>query len=349
MMMKTIPLFIFFVILLLYFPDALNAQTPAREENPPPAPAGRKGNPVWYVGFRSGALWGRTHELVYQSTGSGDLLSRLDWELKPLVYAGAVLGIGPGESGKQSGFFAELGAAAGLPMENGNFEDRDWEYVSEPQRLTKFSRHPSATEQALLLDGRVGISLPLRYRLSFSLFLFFSWNHFSWLGRDGYGQYTQGPYDSPGRYPTRPWGSDIPKDYDSFRGKDVIRYTQDWFIPGLGGGFNFPLVERLDGGVSLLVSPLAFAVDTDEHLLRKIVFRNYLKGGFFFEGSCFLAFSVSPRARLLIRTAYRVITGLRGDTYMWQPGDVLTGVIYDSAGADISYGSVELAFEWFFR
>jgi outer membrane protease len=364
MVVRIIPLFFFFVILVSgpprpvnaqalaadESPPAMNAGTGAEDESPPGAApeaasgAGKKGNHVFSLGFKSGVLWGSSRELVYHGADSGDLLSRLDWELHPLFYFGAILGIGPGEPESQGGFFADLGFAAGIPMDNGTLEDRDWEYPAAPQRLTKFSSHPSATEQALLFDCRVGLSLPLGSRSVFSLFLFFSWSHFRWLGRDGYSQYTAGPGDSSGTYPKRPWGSDLAKDYAAFRGKHVIRYTQDWLIPGLGGGLDFPLTDRLGAGLSLLLSPLVFAVDNDEHLLKGLVFRDYLKGGFFLESSLFLAFSLSSNARLLIKTSYRMITGLRGDAYI-KEGGVWT-CDPGSAGADMSCAGAELVFEW---
>jgi outer membrane protease len=345
-MVKIIPFFAFFVI-LFSLPLPLRAES-AAQGGPPEAPVRKQGNYVFSLGFKSGILRGSTRELVYQNTGSGDLLSRLDWELHPLYYLGANLGIGPREPKKRGGFFAGLGFAAGIPLDNGTLEDRDWEYSLEPQRLTKFSSHPSSTERCLLLDYRAGFSLPLGRGFAASLFIFFSWNHFSWTARDGYAQYTQGPHNTPGAYPERPWGSDLPKDYGSFRGKQVIRYTQDWFIPGLGGSLDFPLPGNFDGGFSVLISPLVFAVDNDEHLLTHWVYRNYVNGGFFFEGSFSLAFSVSRTARLRLKTSYSVITGIRGDTYIWFKG-VLSNDISDAAGIDMSYAGVELVFEWFFR
>jgi outer membrane protease len=284
------------------------------------------------LGFKSGVLWGGTREQVFRRAGSDDLLSRLDWELKPLVYFGAVLGM-RSAGRKERGVFQDLGISVGVPMDNGILEDRDWRI---PGVLTDFSRHPAAILNALLLDYRLGFSLPAGYRSSLKFFLFFSWNHFSWLGRDGYSQYT---------YPL-PWTPGFPKDYASFRGKNVIRYTQDWVVPGLGWGMDFSLLKNLDAGVSLLFSPLVFAMDKDEHLLNDAVYRDYLWGGFFLEASFSLALSFSPGTRLRVKTASRVISGSRGNIYEWNPSHIFVGGYADSAGAYISYVSAELTFEW---
>ncbi|MDR1212033.1 MAG: omptin family outer membrane protease [Spirochaetaceae bacterium] len=332
-MVKNISFFAFLVILFVYIPFRGAADTGTAGKDPPgdPPPGGH----IWSLGFRSGVLWGGTREQVFREAGSDDLLSRLDWELKPLVYFGAVLGMDSAGKKERGGFFQDLGLSVGVPMDNGTLEDRDWEI---PGVLTQFSRHPAATINALLLDYRLGFSLPAGYRSSFNFFLFFSWNHFSWVGRDGYGQYTD---------PPAPWTPGIPKDYNRFRGKDVIRYAQDWVVPGLGWGMDFSLLKNLDAGVSLLFSPLVLAVDKDEHFLNKdTVFRDYLWGGFFLEASFSFALALSPGTRLRVKTASRVISGSRGNTYIWQPRDVFLGGSADTAGAYISYVSAELTFEW---
>ncbi|MDR1430352.1 MAG: omptin family outer membrane protease [Spirochaetaceae bacterium] len=340
--MKNIPLFAFLVILFLYTPLPGIADTGAEAQDTPEEPV--SGGYVWSLAYKNGVLWGNSRELVYHHAGSGDLKSRLDWELKPLVYFGMVLGVQSRERKTQGGFFSDIGLSTGFPLNSGTLEDRDW-LNTEPGVLTHFSSHPSSTENALLLDYRLGLSLPAGYHSLFNLFLFFSWNHFRWTARDGYSQ-----YPSELAAPYSPWNPDITKDYGSFRGKRVIRYTQDWMAAGLGLGLDFPLGKGLESGVSLLASPLVLVLDKDEHFLNKdTVFRDYLWGGVFLDASFFFAFSLSPKAWLLLKGSYRVITGSRGSTYVWQPADVFYGSSADTAGANISYASAELMFEWTFR
>ncbi|MDR0389156.1 MAG: omptin family outer membrane protease, partial [Spirochaetaceae bacterium] len=188
---------------------------------------------------------------------------------------------------------------------------------------------------------RLGFSLPAGYGSFVNFFGFVLWNHFSWLARDGYRQYCSVSWPPP-------WTPAIPKDYDRFRGEKVIRYTQDWIIPGLGLSLSFPLSENFEAGASVLASPLLLVIDKDQHILRDLVFRDYLAGGFFFETSIFLAVSFSPRTRLLVKSAYRGASGSRGNAYIYDTNDVFMGSSADTAGANMSYGSVEFVFEWLF-
>jgi outer membrane protease len=168
--------------------------------------------------------------------------------------------------------------------------------------------------------------------------------YFSWEGRDGYYQYTNGPgetgYDPP------PWKPDTPKAplYGT-----VIRYAQNWFSLGLGGAFGFSFSRRFDAEFALLLSPLVYAADRDEHLRKNEDFYDSFAEGFFFEGSGSLGFSFSRRTRLMLRLAYRSISGSRGDSYRY---DAPSGILIDKypygAGAAVSFFSAGLMFEYGF-
>jgi outer membrane protease len=102
---------------------------------------------------------------------------------------------------------------------------------------------------------------------------------------------------------------------------------------------------------SLLFSPLVYAAARDEHLRQKppLDFYDYFSEGLFFESSGSVGFNFSSRTKLMLRLAYRSISGSRGDTYEYaMPSGIPIGQYPYSAGAAISFFSAGLMFQYGF-
>jgi outer membrane protease len=276
-----------------------------------------------------GILWGTSHEIVYNDSRSSRYLSELQWQIQPLWYAGLSTTFGLADPFKRLGFFADLGLKAGLPVETGRMEDRDWFPIVEPSgSLTHFSSHDNKTTLAFMADLGGGFSSPLTsvflfnvsLRISYMLFRFQAWN-----GYVQYGQYAQldplskrenGNWGKNTSDTAVPWRADWYK--EAVPGK-LMTYDQHWiFVSPRAGLILKP--GRFTIEAALSVSPLSFCYAFDDHILRGITFTEIMLPGFFIEpeGSVFFAFNENFSAGLEV--SYRHTGELKGNSRTTEHG-----------------------------
>jgi outer membrane protease len=320
--MKNIAVFIFFVSILpvpaavFSLPSFLSGYTPSLE-------------------FDTGILYGHAEELVYAP--GGGRISRLDWEMKPLFYAGTVLDFSRADPLERAGFFVSLSMKFGIPAVTGVMEDRDWDNQG---LLTDFSRHDNHTEGAVLLDGLLGLSLPFRSLMVFSVYGAFSWMHFNWAGRDGYGQYLERVnYD-----PAIPVHS-LPK--EPYAGT-VITYTQDWLFFSPGVSVLLPLSSLLFLKLSFQGSPFVYCAARDSHITTTTEFRDRILWGLYLEPGAELGFTFHRRCSLSLSVSYRMLDGNRGTSWLRSAGHGQNGFftkLADQSGAAIHALDAGLSFK----
>ena len=254
-----------------------------------------------------GMLNGQTKEIVYKDSVSSDFLSELQWNMKPLFYAGLAADFGPVNNFGRHGFIANLSLKLGIPQRTGIMEDRDWEdcYWLPSGTLTKYSRHDNFSERAITADISLGYSFPFFSFIAMGINLDFSYMHFYWIARDGYRQYLK---------TGQTWSDEIQK--VNFEGK-VLEYTQNWFIlsPGVFIKFRFGSYFSLNGNFNY--SPLIYCADRDDHLLINKTFLDYLYYGHYLKGSGGITFSPLDNLDLTLFLSYSSITDSRGDTYIY--------------------------------
>jgi len=170
-------------------------------------------NYAFSLGTQFGFVHGMALEYVYPTDTKGELLSELTWGMKPVFYYGFQFDLSRIDLMSSPGFFASASLKVGIPGDSGVMEDRDW-MSTENDDLTHFSHHTNKTREFLWLDAAVGASIPVRSLFYLKPFISGSWMHFSFTGRDGYGEY--------------------PSETTSFEGMEVIRYKQDWFLIATG-------------------------------------------------------------------------------------------------------------------
>jgi outer membrane protease len=266
----------------------------------------------------AGFLYGRGEEILYKYPGEEVQLSQLLWNVKPLFYYGAALDLSQIRPFEKAGFFSSLSLKFGFPGKTGIMEDRDW--MTSKDELTNYSLSDNYTNQALLLDFLLGLSLPLGPRGRIKLFWSFSWMSFHWTGRDGYVRYSANG-DTP---------LDDSVEQTPLYGPSII-YAQDWLLSSPGLAVEVPLFPRFRVNFSFQVSPLAFCVARDDHVMRFLEFQDYVSGGLFLEPRGDFIFSFRERFELSLSVSYRHIRGAHGESYGRNTGPGGTVFFYKSA------------------
>jgi len=283
-----------------------------------------------------GVINGQANEIVYKDSYSGMFESELQWDMKPIIYAGLAADLGPANSFAKHGFVGNLSFKFGIPQRAGIMEDRDWQYENSGA-LTNYSRHDNFSERTITADLTLGYSFPLLNFMALGLNLDFSYTHFYWIAKNGYYQYLEQD-DFGNILPGQTWTDDIQK--VPMKGK-LIEYSQNWFIfsPGVFIKLRLGTLFSLNGNFNY--SPFIYCADRDEHLLRNTTFLDYLYYGHYLKGSGGITFSPLDYLDLTLFLSYSSITDSRGDTY-------INSVKY-SGIAGGGYAAFELGFSARFR
>jgi outer membrane protease len=263
-----------------------------------------------------GILYGTSYEIVYYSDSSRRYLSELQWNIKPLFFAGLSAELGPRDPLNGFAFFTGLEIKAGFPGTTGVMEDRDWfpNVPSAPGALTHFSSHETRAKAAFLADLGGGVSFPLGTIAAVKLSLRFSYMYFKNEAWNGYTQYGSNPTNTS--QDCEPWQSDWNKVY---RNGLLVDYTQHWFIASPAVALVVP-GEHLSFSFSAALSPAVACIAFDNHFLRNLLTHERMIGGIFFETEENLFFAFSDALGIGLSLSYRYINGTRGDRYDTENG-----------------------------
>ncbi|GHU68042.1 outer membrane protease [Spirochaetia bacterium] len=292
-----------------------------------------------------GILWGQAEEIVYKNADTGEKLSQLLWDLKPLVYAGMDLEFGPKKPWIKSGFFAEAAIKYGFPLETGNMEDRDWQAAAESY-LTNYSKHNAFIQNngAVIFDFSAGYSWAMPIPVYLRAFADFSYIHLAWNSRDGYLQYPN--YPNP-NYNDDPWNENLPK-FPVYG--PAINYEQNWLIlsPGLSAGLQGS--DYFSLRFFALVSPLIRSVNIDDHLQssKVIHYEDYLFGGLAFKYGTEISFYPFERWEFLFAADFHRINGSRGSTYKKAGTSNYYSEYKNGGGGGFSMGNLKLSGKYHF-
>jgi outer membrane protease len=271
-----------------------------------------------------GLLYGYGEEIVYKYPEKDIHLSQLLWNMKPLFYAGGVLDFSRVNPMEGPGFLASLSLKSGFPGTTGIMEDRDWNAPGDV--LSNYSRSDNYTNRALLFDGLLGMTIPLKSFALLTLYWGFSWMSFQWTGRDGYLKY---PRDQWGNYQyDQPLDDSV--DEVAMIGPSIT-YSQDWFFTYPGLALRIPLPRRFGVEFSFQISPLVFCFARDNHLLAADEYEDYVFGGLCLEPRGNITFAPTGRFELSLYAAYRFIKGARGDSYSRDTGAGKNGEFYQQS------------------
>lgn len=258
-------------------------------------------SPFW------GLELGDTRELVYSSNL---VLSELLWPILPAIQWGL-----EGEYRYRDSFYFSASLNSALPGQTGSMIDRDWmNILSHPGNrdlhyLTHFSAHEAWLEQGLVFTARTGGKFPKNSDLQFYTGLAFSYRLYNWTATNGYTQYAQKNGDI-----YEEWQADLPKTPMYGPG---INYRQQWLLFGFELGGRFPIGEKTDIGLALLLYPLAQYQGFDHHIKRDNYFVDSTENTLMFQGRIALHFELSAKKMFFTEFAYSLVPKSRGDTIVF--------------------------------
>jgi outer membrane protease len=290
----------------------------------------------WSIDNSLGLTYGHARELVYQYTGSKDLMSELVWPQEGLIYYGTSLQYNYGKRAF-AGFYTTLSVRFGFSMQSGTITDKDWlgQDANGSYFLTHFSAHDAISEHTQWVDAAIGygfmFSNSVVIRTGFSASLM----NLHWIARDGYTQYGTNISE-----PYSPWSSSFPK--VSIYGTGIA-YWQNWLSLAPVLEILWQATDRLSllAGSSLFI--LNSCSDQDDHYLRLYQFTEKMAGGFGLEPRLALTYQLVSNVSLGFDASWRYITGLRGNTTIMEIGSgIKDGPYADTAGADYSVGRAAL-------
>lgn len=219
------------------------------------------------MGSMLDVLYGTMGEYVFASQNAvsapdSNLLSQLDWDMKPVVMAGLKL-----EMTLPYSITAAFRFAGALPMTSGGMVNRDWLAgdnrlnPNDPESPTHYSEHTNYLLGGYTSDVSVGYRF-YSYTWHIKPMIGFKAHYFTFDGRDGFGNYPSGDM--------RFYGT-------------VISYRQYYRIPyiGLAGGWRHH--DRGSIGITTRYSPFVYADAIDHHYTRRLEFFDFLKKGMYWD------------------------------------------------------------------
>jgi outer membrane protease len=259
-----------------------------------------------YAEGTMGFLVGTGDELLYQPDGSDNYISRLVWDIKPLFYYGLALGFEPKDAARTAGLFAELGIRSGLSGGNsGNMRDYDWIGGSG---LSHYSEHEAVIERAVLVDLRIGVSVPAFSSVYMRLYGGIEYDNILWTAQNGFFRYpSQSP--SEGKF-TGPVGN----------------YVQGWLVayPGVSAYIDF---APFTADISFAISPLLRMDAVDNHLLlidntsgRFSNYRFSAEGELYLKPSCKLTLVPSAGVSFSLIYSFTWFKSGKGDCFLQNTG-----------------------------
>ncbi len=249
----------------------------------------------WSVSADSGMFFGMLYEYVFIARDSdgqyNDTLSRLDWQLNPLVYCGFSL-----DAELFHNFTLGLGTWLGLPALLGYMEDRDWDanngdYIS-------FSHHDNFLINAVFVDFNIGYNVINTDSFVLVPLLGFNYKHFRMAGRDGYQE------QPPGSVPNTLSGV-------------LITYEQNYYIPYVGVKTFWSPVQLLSLQFFACYSPMVFGFNIDNHL-HPSVRADYIDvplWGNYLSVDIVVYLNLMNDWSLKLHAGYMYITKFKGDIY----------------------------------
>ncbi|MBN1524757.1 MAG: omptin family outer membrane protease [Spirochaetales bacterium] len=279
----------------------------------------------------TGMLFGEMQEYVYYDNyNDGNInymLSRLDWDIMPSVYAGltASMRIAPR-------WYMGFGAWFGFPMRSGYMEDRDWDLPNENPpfngELGRISTHDNFIEHTVFADINAGYGVIEEVGMILSLSLGFTYRRFSFSGKNGSFLDYDGVSPPSGTYPEM----------------TVITYEQNWFIAYLGGEFMAALTDILSIRLCVTASPfMSFVFGRDRHITNNEEFHDYPQFGFRTSGSAALQVDLLDSVLLSVNGIINYAPSLQGISF---DGPIGSDSFIPSYG--INGGASELTFGFSF-
>ena len=234
--------------------------------------------------FDTGILYGMIQEYVYTDNRT---LSKLDWDLKPLVYAGFSI------VGTYNNILLSFASWHGCNSNLGLMEDYDW---VEPGTLTHYSRHSNVLEKAVFTEISTGVRIINTGTFSFSTIAGFNYSLVKMSARNGYIEYPPGSLR------------------EDVYGLGII-YEQKYYIPYLGLALT-----KMYGDNSGIIAAIKFSFfgtckAVDNHIKTGIDYYDRVESVRFIHVEAGVFYNISDNTRFFISPAYTFIPEQSGNSY----------------------------------
>lgn len=266
-----------------------------------------------------GALFGTAYERVYVPAVREFKLSELVWDLKGIALAGVEGSLGFGDR-----FRVNVGYRVAVSAGSGMMVDRDWQYLwaDTDAEWTDKSWGDVVLDSGSILDLNLAVRGYRAGAVALSGILGYKRDAWKWSDRGG--QYIYSDIENGG---WRDYTGSFPE------GEVGITYEQVYSVPYFGVGADAAW-GAFQMHTHLLYSPWAGASDTDNHLMREILFKGDFAGGNFFGCSLSGSWRFTPRIYVAAALEYQKFGEIRGDV------SIRAGSVRQKA---VDGGSVELA------
>jgi len=282
------------------------------------------------LGTSIGLVEGTATELaISYPNGRKFKLSELTWDIKDVVMAGVYGSVGLGRR-----FRLNLGVWSALIEGNGTMVDRDWDYSESDSAFLKpndgnwthESRHPDTSlDKGILVDLNLSVLALPAGPFSLRGIVGFKHDTWKWSARGGTYVYSfEGFRDITGSFP---------------EGVQVITYEQQYSIPYIGVGASWTR-SAFQLETHLLVSPVVFASDKDEHVLRAVTFEGEFSGGKYIGLGLNATWAFARHWATTLGVEYQKIPEITGDISI--AGSEGSGLFRGGGGVAMSATSVIL-------
>ncbi|MDR0472128.1 MAG: omptin family outer membrane protease [Treponema sp.] len=247
-------------------------------------------------------------EIVYKDSSSGDVMSKIDWDIRFHAAAGTGFLLEPVNP------FRKISLSLGgiimwnLPVNNRTITDTDWE---EDGSKFSYGETVASTISGTEAEGRIALVFPVRGKFIIEPAAELWYGRHAVLAHDGWTK--QVP-------PGEPWNDDA----EIFPLYGVsMEYIQEWiaFAPGLG--FRMKIANSTLS-VKIAVSPFIWGNHIDNHYFRKldnddpdqryINYHDKTKGGMYYKVQGGWFWDITRRVQTGLSFSCRAIGKSRGDT-----------------------------------
>ena len=257
----------------------------------------------------TGYMYGSITESAYEN---GKRISKLDWDIKNLFFAGGGIGF------KLFDFIdISLDIRQSLNEKAGSIKDSDYDLTTGTR--TRYSRHSCHLKRALIINPAAGIIFQPLESLNLMPFIDLHYMNYSFEARDGYLEYP------PGSVKNNVYGTGI-------------IFSQRYLFPAAGIGVQYKINSKISIGIQYEMSPFLQCESRDSHIRRGKDFYDSMKNGMFYSCGMNLSITVLPDLYLVITPEFCLIPDVRGSSISVNQADGIESVMRnDGAGTGMKY------------
>lgn len=273
-------------------------------------------NVTCYIG--TDYVHGRLGEYVYYYNRT---ISRLDWNIDSMYVMAYGIEL------NYWYFMLSFKQTLGFEHAIGTMDDSDWLDDNNPYIKTNYSHHDNYLESSNYTDGFIGLHLAV-HKFTIQPGYGFKYIQYTMSARDGYLEYPPG---SPRIY---------------MLGTGIV-YKQQYYIPYAGLKVNFAPLNEITLSGSVHASNIVLAKDTDNHVLRYIVFHDTFQNCRYIALSCGINYLFN-HIGVYLSYQHEYIPETKGNGY-WVEYGLLKSLTYkEIAGIKLSLHTIEAGINYRF-